>query len=312
MTAPASTSTDTSTDTPAGTSATPAPVAGGAPVPGDLAAFTTEWETWHAQHEAVRAGRHGFLAITSLHWLDTEPARFDDAPGAWSTTPGDGVAVDLADGEELVFDGRVLTGRHVFGPIEERGSLFPAAGDAVIEVARRGGHFILRPRHPENPLLAAYAGTPAYAPDPHWARTGRYVAFDAPRPTTVGAAVEGLQHVYDAPGYVEFEVDGATHRLTAFNGKTPGSLMLLLTDATSGVTTYAANRTVFVAAPDPDGRVLVDFNRAVNLPCAYTDLATCPLPPAENRLPIAVEAGEKTPLSPAGPARSVPAREGGR
>ena len=49
--------------------------------------------------------------------------------------------------------------------------------------------------------------------------------------------------------------------------------------------------------PVRTGSTIIDFNRAVNLPCAYTDFATCPLPPAENRLPIAIEAGEKTPLS---------------
>ena len=70
---------------------------------------------------------------------------------------------------------------------------------------------------------------------------------------------------------------------------------MLFTDATSGVTTYAANRSLFIAAPAEDGSVLLDFNRATNLPCAYTDLATCPLPPTENRLSVAVEAGEKTP-----------------
>jgi uncharacterized protein (DUF1684 family) len=61
------------------------------------------------------------------------------------------------------------------------------------------------------------------------------------------------------------------------------------------VTTYAANRSVAVKAPDEHGRVLIDFNRAVNLPCAYTPHATCPLPPAENRLAVAIEAGEKKP-----------------
>ncbi len=75
----------------------------------------------------------------------------------------------------------------------------------------------------------------------------------------------------------------------------PGSLSVLFTDQTSGKTTYAANRSLTIAAPGPDGTVSLDFNRAVNLPCAYTDLATCPLPPAENRLPVPVEAGEKTP-----------------
>ena len=73
---------------------------------------------------------------------------------------------------------------------------------------------------------------------------------------------------------------------------------MLFTDATSGVTTYAANRSLTTAAPDADGGVLLDFNRATNLPCAYTDLATCPLPPAENRLPVAIQAGEQTPLHP--------------
>lgn len=120
----------------------------------------------------------------------------------------------------------------------------------------------------------------------------RYVPFDAPRAVTVGAAVEGLEHVYTSPGRVEFSAGGAPLRLTVFNGDAPGTLFVLFTDATSGITTYAANRGLAIAAPGPDGDVVLDFNRATNLPCAYTEFATCPLPPAENRLPIAVEAGE--------------------
>ncbi|BBA96219.1 hypothetical protein RVR_1417 [Actinacidiphila reveromycinica] len=271
----------------------------------DRAAFARQWAEWHTAHERVLAAPHGFLAITSLRWLDATPTRFPDAPGAWSTTE-EGVVVELDDGEELALDGQALRGRHVFGVIPERDGLFPTAGDAVVEVAKRGGHDILRPRHPDNDLLRDFTGTPAYDPDPRWVRTGRFLPFDAPRPTTVGAVVEGLQHVYDAPGEVEFELDGTTHRLTAFNGRAPGSLLVLFTDATSGVTTYAANRSLSLAAPDADGRVLVDFNRAANLPCAYTDLATCPLPPAGNRLPVAVEAGEKTPTSPTHAAPALP------
>ncbi|SHN05417.1 DUF1684 domain-containing protein [Actinacidiphila paucisporea] len=275
--------------------------------PTDRVAFAAEWEQWHAQKDEALAGPHGFLAITSLNWLDATPTRFPDAPGAWSSTP-DGVLVELSEDEELAYEGRVLHGRHNFGVLAERVSLLPVAGDAVIEVAKRGGHDIVRPRHPENTLRLAFSGTPAYAPDPAWALTGRYVPFDTPRPTTVGAVVEGLEHVYDAVGTVEFEAGGAPYRLTAFDGHTPGGLLVLFTDATSGVTTYAANRSLSIAAPDADGTVLVDFNRATNLPCAYTDLATCPLPPAENRLPLAIEAGERTPTAPAGAApRSVPA-----
>lgn len=138
-------------------------------------------------------------------------------------------------------------------------------------------------------------GTPAYAPDPAFAVEGTFVPFDEPRATTVGAAVEGIQHMYEGPGEIRFRLGDSDLVLTAFNGHTPGSLSVLFTDRTSGRTTYAANRSLSVAAPGTDGTVTLDFNRAVNLPCAYTDLATCPLPPAENRLPVAIEAGEQIP-----------------
>ncbi|ACU71668.1 protein of unknown function DUF1684 [Catenulispora acidiphila DSM 44928] len=263
-------------------------------VAADVDAFAQTWREWHSGHEDRLADPHGFLAVTSLHWLHEEPQRFPDAPGAWSTGP-DGVRVVLAEGEELIVDGAAVHGEYSFGVIGERASLFPVSGDAVIEVAKRGGHDIVRPRHPENPLRLAYNGTPAYEPDSRWAVTGRYVAFDHPRPTTVGAAVEGLQHVYDAPGRVEFDLAGHSLSLTVFEGHAPGSLLALFTDATSGVSTYAANRSLQIDPPAADGTVWLDFNRAVNLPCAYTDLATCPLPPAENRLQVAVETGEKIP-----------------
>jgi uncharacterized protein len=256
--------------------------------------FAAVWNAWHGRQEARLSDPHGFLAITSLNWLTEEPQRFSDAPGEWSAGP-DGVVVDLAEGEELVIGGSPVRGRYSFGVIPERGGVNAVWGDAVIEVARRGGNDIVRPRHPGHHVRVSYGGTPAYAPDRDWVIEGRYAAFDEPRAVTVGAVVEGLQHVYEAPGQIEFDVRGQVLRLTAFNGKTPGSLNVLFTDATSGVTTYAANRALPVDAPDGRGVVTLDFNRAVNLPCAYTEFATCPLPPAENRLPVAVEAGEKMP-----------------
>jgi len=260
----------------------------------DRTAFEQDWADWHRQHQEVLADKHGFLAITSLNWLTADPQRFPDAPGAWRA--GDqGVSVELGEDDELIVDGARVAGRYDFDPIPERGGISAVSGDAVMEVAKRCGQDILRPRHPGNPLRVNFAGIPVYDPDPRWTLSGRYVAFDEPRPTTVGSVVEGLQHVYDAPGFVEFDVEGQLHRLTAFGGRSPGGLNILFTDATSGVTTYAACRSLQVGAPDAQGRVTVDFNRAVNLPCAFTDFATCPLPPAENRLPFAVDAGEKIP-----------------
>jgi len=256
--------------------------------------FDSSWREWHRAQEAKLADPHGFLAITGLHWLTDEPQRFEDAPGEW-VTDADGVRVVLGEGESITVDGVKRNGIYRFGVIPERGGSTAIWGDAAIEVAKRGGFDIVRPRHPENALRLAFHGTPAYEPDPRWAVPAVYRPFEKPRPVTVGAAVEGLEHVYTAPGELAFSVDGQDLTLTAFEGRSPGSLMVLFTDATSGVTTYPANRVIQVPAPEDDGTVVLDFNRAANLPCAYTVLATCPLPPAENRLPVAIEAGEKIP-----------------
>jgi uncharacterized protein (DUF1684 family) len=265
----------------------------------DEATFDQQWEQWRLARERDLAAPHGFLSVTGIYWLTATPGRFPGAPGEWSTE-GDGAKVVLSEGETVTLHdaavrGEQVHGEHRFERIPERGGRTVFSGDAAIEIAKRGGHYVLRPRHPDHHLRSNFSGVPTYAPDPRWAFEARFLGFSTPRPTAVGSVVEGLEHVYDAPGQVEFDFEGAALRLTAFNGHAPGSLMVLFSDATSGTTTYAANRTLELDAPDKHGNVALDFNRAVNLPCAFTDFATCPLPPAENRLPIAVEAGEKTP-----------------
>ena len=245
--------------------------------------FISEWLDWHALQEARLADGHGFLAITSLHWLSAEPERFADAPGRWTTGP-EGVSVQLDEGEELLVDGVAVAGGHSFGVIAERGSLYPASGDAVIEVAKRGGHDILRPRHPENPLRLGYAGTPAYAPDPRWAVPGATCRSTAASDHRRRGG-RGLQHVYDAPGRVEFELDGRTLAPDRVQRPRPGSLRPvhrrdLRRDHVRGQP-LAAGR----PRPPRTARWSLDFNRAANLPCAYTDLATCPLPPGREPAP---------------------------
>lgn len=271
----------------------------------DRALFAQEWSEWHAEHEKRRADPHGFLAITSLNWLTETPTRFPDAPGEWSVT-ATGPAVTLADDEEITVAGQTIAGRYEFGIIAERSGVTVTAGDTEIEVATRGGHTVLRPRHPAHHTLVEYQGTPVYPPNRRWVATGRFIANSEPLPVTVGSVSEGLEHVYESPGVVEFELRGETFRLTAFNGYTPGTLSVLFTDATSGITTYAANRSIQINAPDADGVVTIDFNRSTNLPCAYSEFATCPLPPRENRLPIGIESGEKTPLAPAAGSAAAP------
>ncbi|NIH80511.1 DUF1684 domain-containing protein [Amycolatopsis viridis] len=250
--------------------------------------FAAAWREWHAERERVLAEPHGWLSITARHWLTPEPQRFDGIPGTWHEE-GAAAVVSAGPDDELEVSGTARFELAESGPGE-----MVKAGDRVVEVARRGG-YLVRLRDPAAPVRAAFRGVPAYEPDPAWVLSGRFEPFDEPRAVTVGAVVEGLSHVYSSPGVLRFSRAGEEFALTAFNGKGAAAFSVLFTDATSGVTTYAANRSLSVAAPDARGRVELDFNRAVNLPCAFIDLATCPLPPAENRLPFAVEAGEQIP-----------------
>ncbi|MFJ3958004.1 DUF1684 domain-containing protein [Arthrobacter sp. NPDC090010] len=257
------------------------------------------WDTWHAAHEEQRASEHGFLAVTGLHFLDAEARPVDGIPGLWNAAD-DTVTITLSALERLSWDGRELnpdgTGStSVLGPIEERDALYLEHGPVLIEVVRRGGFLVVRPRDPRHALRTSYPGTPAFPASEDFVVPARVEYFAESQSVTVGAVVEGIEHVYEAPARLRFELGGVEHVLTAFNGHTPGTLNVLFTDLTSGDTTYPANRSLTVT-PAEDGTAVVDFNRAVNLPCAYTDFATCPLPPAGNRLPVAVEAGEKLPV----------------
>jgi uncharacterized protein len=242
--------------------------------------FVAEWQAWHDAREERLRDPHGWLAITAIHWLTSEPQRFDDVPGEWSGDEGR-ATVTLAPGESLGVEGgaTLADGVHTFGPLDAVG-LTLTFGDAVAQVAERDDRPIVRPRHPDSPNLRAYRGTPCYPADPTWVLPGRFEPWSEP---------DG-----DAVGEVVFSRDGADHRLVAW-GEDDGSLWLLFRDATSGVTTYPANRQLDVTPPSPDGGVTIDFNRAINMPCAYTEFATCPLPPPSNTLPFAVEAGEQIP-----------------
>ncbi|MGA1837983.1 DUF1684 domain-containing protein [Herbiconiux sp. 11R-BC] len=265
------------------------------PSPTAPADFVTAWTTWHDALESARREPHSFLALTGIHFLTDAPQRFADAPGSW-TTGENGPVVELADGESLVVDGEEVTGRHVFGVIPERVRLRAGFGDAVVELSKRGGQDLLRPLHPENPLRTGYQGTPAFAPDPRWVVQGSFVPWAEPRELRIDAAVDGIVHTHSSPGVVEFAIDGQELSLIVFDAGGPsGSLFTVFTDSTSGITTYSASRTLHGIQPSPDGRVVLDFTRVSNLQCAYTPFAPCPLAPRENRLPVAIEAGEQIP-----------------
>jgi uncharacterized protein len=126
----------------------------------------------------------------------------------------------------------------------------------------------------------------------------KYVPYDPPRKIPI---VNVLDEISDenAPGYVEFELDGRAHRLDAV-GDGEG-LFFVFRDETAADATYPSGRFLYVEKkPAPRETFLLDLNRAYNPPCAFSEFTTCPLPPRQNVLKVRIEAGEKYPPRKAG------------
>jgi uncharacterized protein len=243
--------------------------------------FEAAWNQWHADREDYYGNPLGWVSLTGLYWLAEEFETVADLPGRWR-----------ADSDAVYVEG--IPGTERLEPVEGAPGLLVEDGERRIEVIRRTGSVALRVHDPSAPQLREYRGIPAYPPNPAWRVSGTFTAYEQTERVTTGAVVAGLEHHHTAVGAIDFEAGGARQRLIAFPGA-DGGLFVLFTDATSGVTTYPAARSLAVPAPGEDGAVTLDFNRAANLPCAFTDFATCPVAPAENRLAVAVEAGEKNP-----------------
>ncbi len=254
--------------------------------------FETEWAQWHRDREDDLRDPLGFLSLTGLHWLTDRPEHLDAVPGTWWVTDNK-VFITAKPADRLDFDGERIAGVQIIAPVEGAPGLHVRHERRILEVIRRTGRYAVRVHDPAAPSLAAFAGIPTYSPAAKWTVNSRFTAFDAARTVTTGAVVEGLEHHHAAAGTVEFTIGSVTERVVAFG--TPDDLRILFTDATSGVTTYPAARSLRIGAAAADGTVVLDFNRAANLPCAFTDYATCPVAPAENRLRIAIEAGEQDP-----------------
>jgi uncharacterized protein len=260
----------------------------------DTTTLLADWQQWHDAREETLREPHGWLALTALEWLDATPRAVADLPGTWRA-PGDGsveIVASEADGIEAA--GQLVDGSASVRPVDGAPGVLVRVGERVVELARRTDSYALRVRDPRATTRAAFTGVPTFPVDPRWVVAGRFEAYPAPERITVGAVVDGLQHFPTAVGTVTLGIDGGEHHLVALAGK-DGGLTLHFRDATSGVSTYGGGRILRTDDPATDGSVVVDLNRTVNLPCAFTAYATCPLPPAENVLDVAVEAGEKLP-----------------
>ncbi|MEJ2859194.1 MULTISPECIES: DUF1684 domain-containing protein [unclassified Saccharothrix] len=232
----------------------------------------TEWAAFRVERDNGLRDPHGWLSISALHWLDATPRSFPGVPGEWST---DGTAARHGDTEYT---------------LAEAGSTLVDGEDGVkVEVVLRTGRYGLRVRDPRHPDLATFAGVPTFDFTPKWVVDADFDAYPEPETVTVGAARDGLEHHLTAVGVATFEVDGQPQRLVLTLAG--DRVQALFHDATNGEQT-SAWRALFADAP-ADGRVRLDFNRALNMPSHLTPYGTCPKPPEGNVVTVPVGAGER-------------------
>jgi uncharacterized protein (DUF1684 family) len=227
------------------------------------------------------ASDHGIAALRHTHWLDGEARAYDGAPGAWRAVDGrvvgTGVRADAPDapGDEVV----LAPGEHL------------DVGTLRLKAISREGAPALRVFDPETPGRTRLRGILSFPQNDAWALTGEFRPA-AEGEITVIRSVDGYEREEPAVGTIALEVDGAPVELTVTGDPAEG-LSAVIADATSNVDAYRF-RFLEIDAPAADGSVTVDFNRAYLPPCAFSDHYVCPLPPANNRLAVRVEAGERT------------------
>ena len=243
----------------------------------------------------------GWLSVSGLFWLKSGDTTVGSDPSndvlLPAPLPGSVGSLKLAGGKVSL---RVAPGVSVSRngkPFEEGLILSDADGqadilaleDVKLILLKRGARFALRVKDNQSPLRTSFAGLRWYPPNREWRIEAKFVPYPT-RSKLVLDTIVGESEEADSPGYVTFERRGKVYRLQPASEKN-GSLWFVFRDGTSGRTTHGGARQLYADAPKGD-IVVLDFNKATNLPCAYIPYATCPLAPPQNRLSLAIEAGE--------------------
>jgi uncharacterized protein (DUF1684 family) len=164
-----------------------------------------------------------------------------------------------------------------------------ALGNLRWNIIQRDDKIGIRLRDLQAPIVNAFKGCERYKDDSTWRLNARFEKKQENKLLITN--VLGQTNAQESPGKLIFTIAGKEYQLDALEeGK---ELFILFGDATSGKETYPAGRFLYADLPDDNGNTIIDFNKAFNPPCAFTIFATCPLPPKQNILPIAIKAGEK-------------------
>ncbi len=260
---------------------------------------------WHRYHIKSLTEPDSWLSLAGLYWLKEGENRFGSAATNDIVFP-QGKAPDFI-GVFILESGRVRVvinkGIHVRSNnsivtetvMQNDATGLPTElelGSLSWHIIKRADKFGVRLRDSEHPRLKAFKGIETYPIDPQWSVTARFEPYDPPRKITM-PTVLGTVNEENCPGALVFEVGGKTCRLDPIADPEDESFFIIFADETSGGETYGGGRFLGVNRPGKDGTTVIDFNLAYNPPCAFSEFATCPLPPAQNRLGVRITAGEK-------------------
>jgi uncharacterized protein (DUF1684 family) len=253
-----------------------------------------QYAYFHERRELAVVQPQGSLALTNTQAIDSEQTIWG-VPGRWAPLPAgeSGLKVIAASADGIHVDGVLVDGEAVVRGKDDPSPSAIVFSDTVtgFVIKLDGGSYALRVFDAKSEAIESFGGIDGFDYDPDWVVTADWA--ENPEGTTLG-----FEHLKDdgqareevVPGKITFTRDGVDYDLAAF--KSGRALQLVFADATNGDSTYSVGRFLFVA-PNADGTITLDFNRAILPPCAFSYAFNCPMPPKQNRFAVAIEAGEK-------------------
>ena len=265
--------------------------------------YNTETKTWQENRLKELVREDGWATLAGLFPLKKGSQSFGSSMSNDIQFPDfapDEIGVITVADEEVILQADTHVSILVDGAPITTIKLFPADEPVVCTLGRlqwfiikRTDRYLIRVRDTEHPARKTLQHIPYYPVNSAFRFSAKFHAYDTsknlPLPNALDMIVDG-----ESPGYITFDYQQQQFSLLALDGG-PDELFLLFYDDTSGEDTYGGGRYIYVKKPDEDGHTVLDFNKAYSPPCAFTEYATCLLPPPENRLPVPIRAGEKDP-----------------
>jgi uncharacterized protein len=260
--------------------------------------YRQQVEKWRADRQKALAADDGWLTVAGLDWLKEGENRVGADPASEVALPPNSAPAHVASitfhaGQAVLHPAPgvslTLNGKPAQETALHEDTDILAINRLKFYLIRRGDRTGIRLKDNDSAERKRFAGLSWYPVDPSWNLRAKFTAWDTPHAIAFTNTI-GQKESEPSPGYVTFTRNGREYRLEPT--LEDGTLFFVFRDRTSGKTTYGASRFLY-AEPAKDGIVWLDFNQAENPPCAFTAYATCPLPPPQNRLQLAVEAGEQ-------------------